>query len=61
MKIRLNLNLKEKIQQYKRILILARKPTKEEVKRVSKICLISFFIMGSISFIFYLISVAFGA
>ncbi|MEM5793326.1 MAG: protein translocase SEC61 complex subunit gamma [Candidatus Aenigmatarchaeota archaeon] len=61
MKIKLNLNIKERLQQYKRILILARKPTKGEIKRVSKICLISFLIMGSISFIFYLISVVFGA
>jgi len=60
-KLKLNFNLKETIQNYKRILILARKPTMDEVKKISKICLISFLVMGSVSFLFYMISVMFGA
>ena len=61
MKLKLNFNLKETIQKYRRVLILAKKPNIAELKRISKICFISFFIMGSISFVFYIVSVIFGA
>lgn len=61
MKFKLNFNLSETIQKYKRILILARKPTMDELKKISKICFIGFFFIGSISFVFYIVSVIFGA
>lgn len=61
MKLKLNFNLKETIQKYKRVLILAKKPSMDELKRISRICFIGFFLIGSISFVFYMVSVIFGA
>ncbi len=61
MKLKLNFNLKETIQKYKRVLILAKKPSMDELKRISRICFIGFFLIGSISFVFYIVSVIFGA
>ncbi len=61
MKFKLNLNVKDTVKKYKRVLILARKPTMAELKKISRICLMSFFIMGLISFVFYMVSVIFGA
>jgi len=60
MKLKLNFNLKETLQQYKRVLILAKKPSMAELKRISRICFTGFFLLGSISFVFYLVSVIFG-
>jgi protein translocase SEC61 complex gamma subunit len=60
-KLSLNFNLKETVQKYKRVLILARKPTMDELKRISRICFLGFFVMGLISFVFYMISAVFGA
>ena len=60
MKFKLKFNLKETIKKYKRVLILARKPTKDELRRISRICFIGFFVMGLISFVFYMISAIFG-
>jgi protein translocase SEC61 complex gamma subunit len=61
MKLKLKFNLKETLQRYRRVLILAKKPTFAELKRISKICFMGFFFMGSISFVFYIVSVIFGA
>ncbi|MBD3155103.1 MAG: protein translocase SEC61 complex subunit gamma [Candidatus Aenigmarchaeota archaeon] len=61
MKINLKFNLKETIQKYKRVLILARKPTMDELKKISRICFMGFFVMGFISFVFYMVSAIFGA
>lgn len=61
MKFKLNFNLRETVQKYKRVLILAKKPTMEELKRISRICFIGFFLMGSVSFVFYMVSIIFGA
>jgi len=60
-KLSLNFNLKETVQKYKRVLILARKPTMDELRSISRICFIGFFVMGFISFVFYMISAVFGA
>jgi len=60
MKLKLNFNLKKTVQKYKRVIILARKPTMSELKKISRICFIGFFVMGSISFVFYMISAFFG-
>lgn len=59
--LKVDFNLKETIPKYKRVLILARKPTKEELIRTSRICGIGFLVMGFMGFMFYIVSVIFGA
>ncbi len=53
----MKINIKETLSRYKRVLILARKPDKKELKETARICGIGFMIMGLIGFVFYLISV----
>jgi len=53
----MKINIKETLTRYKRVLILARKPDKKELKETARICGIGFVIMGLIGFIIYLISV----
>ena len=53
----MKINIKETLSRYKRVLILARKPDKKELKETAHICGIGFVIMGLIGFIIYLISV----
>ncbi len=53
----MKINIKETLKRYKRVLILARKPDKKELKETARICGIGFVIMGMIGFIIYLISV----
>jgi protein transport protein SEC61 subunit gamma-like protein len=59
--MKIKFNLKETIAKYRRVLVLAKKPTKEELIRTSRICGIGFLVMGVMGFVFYLISVIFGA
>jgi len=60
MKFKLNFNLKETVKKYKRVLILAKKPSMNELKRISRICLMGFFVIGLISFVFYMVSALIG-
>ena len=60
MKFNLNFNLKETVKKYKRVLILAKKPSMNELKRISRICLMGFFVIGLISFVFYMVSALVG-
>ena len=60
MKFNLNFNLKETVKKYKRVLILAKKPSINELKRISRICLMGFFVIGLISFVFYMVSALVG-
>ena len=53
----MKINIKETLTRYKRVLILARKPDKKELKETARICGIGFVIMGLIGFTIYLISV----
>lgn len=53
----MKINIKETLTRYRRVLILARKPDKKELKETARICGIGFVIMGMIGFIIYLISV----
>jgi protein translocase SEC61 complex gamma subunit len=57
----MNLNIKETLTRYKRVLLVARKPDAEELKETARICGIGFIIMGIIGFMFYVISVLGGA
>jgi protein translocase SEC61 complex gamma subunit len=45
----------EKINDYKRVLSVAEKPTVEELKEIIKICGIGMTILGAIGLIFYII------
>ena len=51
--------VKEMLESYKRVLIVARKPDKEELIRTAKICLIGMGLIGLIGFIIYAFSILF--
>ena len=53
----MKINLKERLSRYRRVLILARKPDKKELKETARICGMGFMLMGLIGFIIYLISI----
>jgi protein transport protein SEC61 subunit gamma-like protein len=55
----INLNLKEKLANYKRVLQIAKKPSREDYLETAKICAIGLIVIGVIGFLLYLISVAF--
>ena len=57
MKINININIRETLKRYRRVLQVAKKPTMMELKRTTRICGIGFIIIGVIGFLFYLISV----
>jgi len=56
----MNLNIRETLTKYKRVLLIARKPDTDELKETARICGIGSILIGIIGFIFYLISVVFG-
>ena len=49
------IKLRERLERYKRVLIVAKKPSVEEFKISLKICVIGTLLIGMIGFIFYLI------
>jgi len=51
--------IKETLASYKRVLIIARKPDKEELVKTAKICLIGIGLIGLIGFIIYSFSILF--
>jgi protein translocase SEC61 complex gamma subunit len=53
----MRINIKETLIRYKRVLQIARKPDKDELKETIRICGIGILIIGVIGFIFYIISV----
>ena len=53
----MKINIKETLIKYKRVLQIARKPDKDELKETIRICGIGILIIGVIGFIFYIISV----
>jgi len=59
--MKINFNLKQTLAKYRRVLILARKPSKKELLKISQVCGLGFFIIGFIGFIFYMISILGGA
>jgi protein transport protein SEC61 subunit gamma-like protein len=52
-------NIKEKLENYARVLKLTKRPTKEEFVDTAKICGIGLVIVGLIGFILFLVSVLF--
>jgi protein translocase SEC61 complex gamma subunit len=53
----MNINIKGTLTRYKRVLMIARKPDKDELKETARICGIGSIVIGIIGFIFYIISV----
>ncbi|MEM0333478.1 MAG: protein translocase SEC61 complex subunit gamma [Candidatus Aenigmatarchaeota archaeon] len=51
--------IKRSLENYKRVLIVAKKPSKEDLSEIIKICLIILGIIGFLGFIFYSISILF--
>ena len=54
------MNIKEKLQNYKRILAISKKPTAEEFKDTSRVCAIGIAIVGVIGFVLYMIAIVLG-
>ena len=48
------MKLKERLQDYKRVLTVARKPTKEEFRRSSKVSILGIIFIGAIGFIIFI-------
>jgi protein transport protein SEC61 subunit gamma-like protein len=53
----MNINIKERLQSYKRILQIAKKPTWDEFMDTARICAIGLLVVGIIGFVLYLIAV----
>jgi len=53
----MNVKIGETLKKYKRVLMIARKPEKEELKRSIRICGLGLIIIGLLGFFFYLISI----
>ncbi len=51
--------VRKALESYRRVLVIARKPDKEELIRTAKICLIGMGLIGAIGFIIYSFSVLF--
>ena len=57
--MKFNINIKERLSDYKRVLQVARKPNSDEYKKIAKICAIGILIIGAIGFVTYALSVLF--
>jgi len=53
----MNLNIKERLMNYKRVLQLCKKPSKEDFILTTKICAGGVLVIGLIGFVLYLISI----
>lgn len=54
-----NLNIRERLANYRRVLQVARKPDSDEFKKVAKICALGIILIGLIGFATYAISILF--
>lgn len=55
----MELKLKEKLENYKRVLMIAKKPTPDEFKLLVKVCGLGILAVGLIGFTIYALSVLF--
>lgn len=51
------MKIRETLQNYKRVLIIASKPSKDDFLSAARICAIGTIIIGMLGFLFYLIAV----
>jgi protein transport protein SEC61 subunit gamma-like protein len=56
----MRIRIRERLESYKRVIKISRKPDKDELLTTAKICAIGVLLIGAIGFIFYLISVLIG-
>ena len=56
MKFKIKLDLKNRLQNYRRVLTIAEKPTFEEFKKTARICALGIIGIGFIGFIIYIIA-----
>jgi protein translocase SEC61 complex gamma subunit len=54
-----NIDVKEKIAEYRRVLQVARKPNQDEFKHIAKICGLGIIVIGLIGFVTYAASILF--
>jgi len=55
----LNINVKERLAAYRRVLQVARKPSVDEFKEIAKICALGMIAIGVIGFATYAMSILF--
>ncbi|MHA1742865.1 MAG: protein translocase SEC61 complex subunit gamma [Candidatus Heimdallarchaeota archaeon] len=56
----MQLRIKERLQTYKRVLQISKKPSLDELKDTARICAIGVVLIGTIGFIIYLLAVLSG-
>lgn len=56
--MKLNINIKRKLEDYRRVLQIAKKPSREDYIETARICAIGLIIIGVMGFLMYLISVS---
>ena len=56
----MKLNLKERLQNYKRVLQISKKPSFDDLKYTARICAIGMIIIGVIGFVLYLLAILSG-
>jgi protein translocase SEC61 complex gamma subunit len=56
----MKLNIKERLQSYKRVLQISKKPALEELRDTARICAIGMVLMGVIGFTLYLLAILSG-
>lgn len=56
----MKLNIKERLQSYKRVLQISKKPAFEELRDTARICAIGMVLMGVIGFTLYLLAILSG-
>lgn len=54
-----SLNIKEKLENYRRVIMVSRKPTMEDFKLTAKISAVGIIAIGLVGFVIYLLSVLF--
>jgi len=57
--MKLSLDVKEKLANYRRVLQVARKPSGDEYKKITKVCALGLLAVGIIGFATYSVSVLF--
>lgn len=55
----MQLNIKERLENYRRVLSISKKPTMEEFKQTAKVAVLGIMFIGAVGFIFFAMSVLF--
>ena len=56
----MQLKIKERLQSYKRVLQISKKPTLEDLKDTARICAIGIVLIGVVGFVLYLLAILSG-